>query len=105
MRWLVFSLALAAQGTGLLLLWDSGWFSGRVKAGRLKKFFMPAATVVRNSFIVFFTGGVLMLLFALWEQHFILAFGQVAASVLCLLGGRTPTPGTASGASHKTGLP
>lgn len=104
MRWLLFSLALAMQGAGLLLLWRGGWFTGRVKAGRLKKLSMPAATAIRDSFIVFFTGGALMLLFALWERHFILAFGQAAASALCLLGGRTPTSASPPGAPHKTGL-
>lgn len=106
MRWLLFFLALAAQGTGLLLLRRSGWFTGRaVKTGRLKKYFAPAATAVRSSFIVFFIGGALMLFFALWEHHFILALGQITASALCLLGGRMPDSGPApGGTSRKTGI-
>lgn len=105
MRWMVFSLACAMQGAGLVLLCRSGWFSSGAKTIFHQTYPAAAAKAVRNALVVFGSGAVAMLFFALWEHHSILALGQLAASALCLLGGRIPNSETAPGGnSRKTGL-
>lgn len=106
MRWLFFALSCIMQGVGLILLRRSGWFTGSSKTAPPRKYAESTAKARRGAFALFGLGGVLMLIFALCEHHFVLALGQLITSALCLLAGRRPESGAHSGqTSRETGPP
>ncbi len=92
MRWLLLFSGCAVQALALAWLYRTGWFSG------------TAATPWRGPLPLFACGVCAVLLFALWERHFVLALGQAVAVALCLLGG-TPSLSKRASNHRRAGRP